>query len=118
MVLVSVTGTPSISSNVPASRRAAAIRQLSFGLSRIRLTSVFNRWLKIDLRDAWALALPFATGQARDHQRAEDDGAVDCLNPERRHLGQRQQVLHDAEQQHAGERAEHRALAAVERDAA
>ncbi len=57
-------------------------------------------------------------GEAGDHQRAEDDGAVDRLDPERRHLRQRQQVLHDAEQQHAGQRAEHRALAAVERDAA
>src|SRR5450830_112496 len=117
MVLSSVTRTPSISSCAPASSRAAAIRQLSAGLSRIRRGSVGNGWLvKSVLRETYASSsasvLPFAAGKTRHHQRAENDCAVNRLNPERRHLRERQQVLYDAEQQHAGERAEHRALAA------
>ena len=64
------------------------------------------------------LLLRLPACEARHHQRAEDDRAVDRLDPEGRYLGERQEVLHDAEQQDAGQCAEHRALAAVERYAA
>src|SRR5438105_2225563 len=69
------------------------------------------------ITESW-LRLGFTARVARDDERDQDDAAVDGLLPLRGDLREVEQARYRGQQQHAGEGADERALAAVERDAA
>ena len=68
--------------------------------------------------DTPRLLLRLSRGQPAEHERPEDDGAVEEPDPLGRDATQRQDVLHQVEQQDAGERTEHGSASTVEADAA
>src|SRR5262245_4663784 len=79
-----------------ASRVCRAIRCMGTSLSVLRLTG----------------------GEPRNHERAQDDDAVEELLPDRRHAGEVEHVVDQLEGDGTGQRAEDTAPPTVETDAA
>src|ERR1700727_2777836 len=61
-----------------------------------------ERIVKATLRARSRLFLRLTAGEASNHQGPEYDRAVNRLDPERRNLGERQEIADDPQQEHAG----------------